>query len=139
MTIADKAGDIANALNRKGAELRDRAGSKVEPEHRQETVEATGEDLPGALKLAYKPVGVVSGLVGGLIAGQVFDLIWKRLSNEDETPEPLSPKYSTREVLLAATLQGAIFGLIRTAVNRYGMKAYRKAVFTPIPPSSKKR
>jgi hypothetical protein len=139
MTIADRAGDIANTLNRKAAELKGRAGSKVEPEYRQETVEATGEDLPGALRLAYKPFGVVSGLVGGLIAGQVFDLIWKRLSNEAETPEPLSPKYSTREVLLAATLQGAIFGLIRTAVNRYGMKAYRKAVFTPIPASSKRR
>jgi hypothetical protein len=139
MTISDKAGDIANTLNEKAAELRGRAGSTVEPEHRQGTIEATGEDLPGALKLAYKPVGIVSGLVGGLIAGQVFDLVWKRLSNEDETPEPLSPKYSTREVLLAATLQGAIFGLIRTAVNRYGMKAYRKAVYTPIPASSRKR
>ncbi|MCW0216645.1 MAG: DUF4235 domain-containing protein [Pseudonocardia sp.] len=138
MTIADKAGDIASTLNRKAAELKERAGSTVEPEYRAETVEATGEDLPGALRLAYKPIGIVSGLVGGLIAGQVFDQIWKRISNEDETPEPLSPKYSTREVLLAATLQGAIFGLIRTAVNRYGMKAYRKAVFTPIPASSRK-
>jgi len=91
----------------------------------------TGDDLPGALKLAYKPVGIVSGLVGGLLAGQIFDLIWKRVSQEAETPEPLSPAYSTREVLLAATLQGAIFGLVRTAVNRYGMKAYRKAVEKP--------
>lgn len=96
----------------------------------------TGDDLPGVLKLAYKPVGLVSGIVGGLIAGQVFNLIWKRLSHESETPEPLSPNYSTREVLIAATLQGAIFGLIKTAVDRYGMKAYRRAMYTPLPPRS---
>ena len=29
-------------------------------------------------------------------------------------------------VLIAATLQGAIFALITTAVNRYGIKAYRR-------------
>lgn len=94
----------------------------------------TGEDLPRVLRLAYKPVGIVSGLLGGLIAGQVFSLVWKKISHEPETPEPLSAEYSTREVLLAATLQGAIFGLIKTAVDRYGMKAYRKAMLTPLPP-----
>lgn len=95
----------------------------------------TGEDLPGVLKLAYKPVGLMSGILGGLVAGQVFALVWKAVSRESETPEPLSADYSTREVLLAATLQGAIFGLVKTAVDRYGMKAYRRAVYTPLPPA----
>ena len=39
---------------------------------------------------------------------------------------PLSEDYSTREVLIAATIQGAVFGLITTAVNRYGIKGFRK-------------
>jgi hypothetical protein len=92
-----------------------------------------GDDLPGALKLAYKPVGLVSGVIGGLIAGQVFGLVWKRVSNEPETPQPLSRDYGTKEVLIAATLQGAIFGLIKTAVDRYGMKAYHRFVDKPRP------
>ena len=99
-------------------------------ETRQRTRE-TGDDLPGALKLAYKPIGIVSGMLGGILAGQIFGQLWKRISKEAETPEPLSPAYSTREVLLAATLQGAIFGLVKTAVDRYGMQAYRKAVEKP--------
>ena len=76
---------------------------------------------------------IAAGLapLGGLLAGQIFAQLWKRLSKEAETPEPLSPAYSTREVLLAATLQGAIFGLVKTAVDRYGMKAYRRAVEKP--------
>jgi hypothetical protein len=106
-----------------------------EPDHDPQTQEAEiGDDLPGVLKLAYKPLGIVSGIIGGLIAGQVFNLVWKKLSHESETPEPLSRAHSTREVLIAATLQGAIFGLIKTAVDRYGMKAYRKAMTTPLPP-----
>ena len=83
-------------------------------------------ELTGFAKLAYKPFGTVFGILGGLVAGKVFGIIWKKISKEEETPAPLSEDYSTREVLFAATLQGAIFGLITTAVNRYGIKAYRR-------------
>jgi fructose-specific phosphotransferase system IIC component len=85
----------------------------------------TGE-LTGVAKLAYKPFGMVFGIVGGLLAGKVFGVIWKKISKEDDTPAPLSEDYSTREVLFAATLQGAVFGLITTAVNRYGIKGFRR-------------
>jgi nitrate reductase gamma subunit len=83
-------------------------------------------ELTGVAKLAYKPFGMVFGILGGLLAGKVFSVIWKKISKEDETPAPLSEDYSTREVLLAATVQGAVFGLITTAVNRYGLKGFRK-------------
>jgi hypothetical protein len=92
-----------------------------------------GDDLPGALKLAYKPVGILSGIIGGAIASQVFGLVWKQISKEPHTPQALSRAYGTREVLLAATIQGALFGLIRTAVDRYGMKAYHRFVDKPRP------
>jgi nitrate reductase gamma subunit len=90
-----------------------------------------GNELSGLAKLGYKPFGLVLGLIGGMLAGKVFGLIWKRISDEDETPQPLSDDYSTREVLLAATLQGAVFGLIKTAVDRYGMKGVRRFLDAP--------
>jgi Protein of unknown function (DUF4235) len=83
-------------------------------------------ELTGVAKLAYKPFGTVFGILGGLLAGKVFGVIWKKITKEDDTPAPLSEDYTTREVLLAATLQGAVFGLITTAVNRYGIKGFRK-------------
>ena len=83
-------------------------------------------ELTGFGKILYKPFGTVFGILGGLLAGKVFTIIWRKISNEPETPAPLSDEYSTREVLIAATLQGAIFGLITTAVNRYGIKGYRR-------------
>ncbi len=82
-------------------------------------------------KIAYKPFGLLFGLLGGLVAGRVFGVIWKRVSGEDETPQPLSDAYSTREVLFAATLQGAVYALVRTAVDRYGMRAVKKVLDGP--------
>ena len=90
----------------------------------------TGE-LTGVAKLAYKPFGTVFGILGGLLAGKVFGIIWKKISNEPETPAPLSEDYSTREVLLAAVLQGALFGLIKSAVDRAGMRAVKRVVNGP--------
>jgi Protein of unknown function (DUF4235) len=97
-----------------------------------------GNELTGLAKLGYKPIGLILGMVGGLLAGKVFGVIWKKISNEDETPQPLSDDYSTREVLLAATLQGAVFGLIKTAVDRYGMKGVRRFLDTPRPPAHRR-
>jgi hypothetical protein len=97
-----------------------------------------GNELTGLAKLGYKPIGLFFGMVGGLLAGKVFGVIWKKISNEDETPQPLSDDYSTREVLLAATLQGAVFGLIKTAVDRYGMKGVRRFLDTPRAPAHRR-
>jgi hypothetical protein len=96
-----------------------------------------GNELTGLAKIGYKPIGLIFGMLGGLLAGQVFAMVWKKLSNEDETPQPLSDDYSTREVLIAATLQGAIFGLIKTAVDRYGMKGVRRFLDTPPRPRTR--
>jgi uncharacterized protein DUF4235 len=90
-----------------------------------------GSQLSPLGRIAYKPIGLTLGMVGGLVAGKVFGIVWKRLSGEDETPQPLSEDYRTREVLLAATIQGAIFGLIKTAIDRYGMKGVRRMLAAP--------
>jgi hypothetical protein len=100
-------------------------------------VRSDGNELSPLGKVAYKPFGLALGLVGGLLAGKVFGLVWKRISGEDETPQPLSDDYSTREVLLAAAVQGAIFGLIKTAIDRYGMKGVRRFLDAPLPPAQR--
>jgi hypothetical protein len=86
-------------------------------------------------KIAYKPIGLTLGMLGGLVAGKIFGIIWKRISGEDRAPQPLSRDYSTREVLLAATIQGAVFGLVKTAIDRYGMKGVRRLLDEPLPPA----
>ena len=67
-------------------------------------------------------------MLGGVLASFLFGQLWKLISNQDETPDATSEQYGTREVLIAAALQGAVFGLVRAAVDRAGMRGVRKLV-----------
>jgi predicted metal-dependent enzyme (double-stranded beta helix superfamily) len=78
-------------------------------------------------KLAYKPVGMIAGVGAGLLAGLVFKQVWRGLAGEDPAPQAIDQDRGWAEVLLAATLQGAIFGLVRAAVDRGGAVAVRRA------------
>jgi uncharacterized protein DUF4235 len=44
--------------------------------------------------------------------------VWKLAAGEDEAPKANDIRRSYREVLLAATLQGAIFALVKAALDR---------------------
>lgn len=44
------------------------------------------------------------------------------LRRGQEPPNATDQDYTAREVLLAAVLQGALFGLIKAAVDRAGMR-----------------
>jgi hypothetical protein len=101
-------------------------------------VRSDGNELSRGGKILYKPFGLAFGLLSGLLAGKIFGMIWKQASGEDETPQPLSDDYSTREVLFAAAVQGAIFGLIKAAVDRYGMKGVRRFLDAPLPPARRR-
>jgi hypothetical protein len=83
-----------------------------------------------AAKVAYKPVGLLAGMVGGAIAGMVFRQLWKRVSDEEEAPDPLQREYAWREILLTAAIQGAIFAVVRAVINRGGAEAFRKLTGT---------
>lgn len=81
-------------------------------------------------KVAYKPVGLVSGMLAGALASLVFRQLWKRLSHADDAPEPLEHEHPWREVIIAAALQGAIFAVVRAVINRGGAEAFRKLTGT---------
>ncbi|MGH3941517.1 MAG: DUF4235 domain-containing protein [Pseudonocardiaceae bacterium] len=78
------------------------------------------------MKLLYKPLGLVVSVLGGILAGAVFKQVWKVVADEEEPPTATSAEYSTKEVLLAAALQGAIFAGVKAAVDRAGAKGFRR-------------
>lgn len=81
-------------------------------------------------RLLYRPVGLVTGTVGGLAAGLLFKQVWKRVSphgDEGDAPGPLQREYPLSEVLLAAVLQGAIFATVRALIDRQGARAFERA------------
>jgi hypothetical protein len=77
-------------------------------------------------KILYQPLGLVSSIVAGVIAGQVFKQVWKHATPGDQSdaPKALESEYNLRQVLIAATIQGAIFAVVKALVNRGGAKAF---------------
>ena len=80
-----------------------------------------------AAKVAYKPVGLVLGIVAGTVSGMLFRQVWQRIALEDDAPTATDEDRSWSEILLAAALQGAIFALVKAAVDRAGATGVRKA------------
>ncbi|HET6857298.1 MAG TPA: DUF4235 domain-containing protein [Streptomyces sp.] len=77
-------------------------------------------------KVLYKPVGMVFGIAGGLLAGAAFRRVWRAVAGEREAPEPMDQNRRWREVLPAAALEGATFAVVRAAVERGGATAVRR-------------
>ncbi|SDF53459.1 Protein of unknown function [Blastococcus aurantiacus] len=77
-------------------------------------------------KLAYRPIGLVSGLIAGSLSGIVFKQIWKVVAKEEEAPSALQSEYRMREVVLAAAIQGAIFAATKAAVDRAGAQGFKQ-------------
>jgi hypothetical protein len=78
------------------------------------------------MKFLYKPFGIIFGVLGGLIGGAIFKQIWKLIADADDAPQATEAEYGWAEVLPAAALQGAIFALVKAAVDRGGAKGFEK-------------
>ncbi|OIJ68924.1 DUF4235 domain-containing protein [Streptomyces mangrovisoli] len=77
--------------------------------------------------LVYRPVGLALGWTGGALAGLAFRRTWQAIRREDDAPDALDRDRGWGEILLAAALQGAIFAVVRSAVDRTGAKAYERS------------
>jgi Protein of unknown function (DUF4235) len=49
------------------------------------------------------------------------------VAHEEEAPKATDRQRSWKEVLAAAALQGAVFGLIKATVDRAGAKGFERA------------
>ena len=74
----------------------------------------------------YKPIGLGVSVLGGLAANAAFRKIWRASSGDDKAPDATDPAQSWRTVLIGAATQGAVFGLVKAAVDRAGATGYKK-------------
>ncbi|MDY0810858.1 DUF4235 domain-containing protein [Kitasatospora purpeofusca] len=81
-------------------------------------------------RILYKPLGLLAGALGGVVAGAVFKRLWALLGHEDEAPTATDPERTWAEVLAAATLQGAVFALVKAVVERGGAVGARRLTGT---------
>ncbi|GAA2648855.1 MULTISPECIES: DUF4235 domain-containing protein [Streptomyces] len=83
-----------------------------------------------ASEVAYKPVGLALGAVSGMIAGAAFKQLWKAVEGEGDAPSATDEDRSWKQILIAAALQGAIFAVVKAAVDRSGAVATRRVTGT---------
>jgi hypothetical protein len=79
-----------------------------------------------AKKIAYKPVGILLGIAAGAVAGAVFKQVWRVASGDDDAPNATDEDRGWVEILAAAALQGAIFAVVKAAVDRGGATGVRR-------------
>ncbi|MEV0634885.1 DUF4235 domain-containing protein [Streptomyces sp. NPDC050619] len=79
------------------------------------------------LPLAYKPLGFALGWVSGSLAGLAFRKTWMAIRHEEDAPDALDRDRGWGEILFAAAVQGAIFAVVRSAVDRTGAKAIERS------------
>ncbi|MEU4681277.1 DUF4235 domain-containing protein [Micromonospora sp. NPDC023737] len=80
----------------------------------------------GIGNVAYKPVGVLLGIAAGTVAGAIFRQVWKLTAGDGEAPSATDEDRGWVEILAAAALQGAIFAIVRAAVDRGGAVGVRR-------------
>jgi hypothetical protein len=69
-------------------------------------------------KMLFKILGFFSGAFAGMLASAIVKKLWQVTPGEDEAPEATDTRRSWGEILIAAAVQGAIFAVIRAAVER---------------------
>jgi hypothetical protein len=79
------------------------------------------------LPLVYQPLGFALSWAGGALAGMAFRATWRALRHEDDAPDALDADRRWGEILLAAAVQGAIFAVVRSAVDRAGATAVKRS------------
>jgi hypothetical protein len=88
---------------------------------------AKQEETSKSAKVLYRPVGLTSSILGGLLAGIIFKQVWRRATPGDpDPPTALESEYDLKEILIAATVQGAIYSLVKTLIDRGGARAFQR-------------
>jgi hypothetical protein len=57
----------------------------------------------------------------------VFKQIWKHVSRDENAPHATDEDRGWREILAAAAIQGAVFAVVKAAVDRAAATGIRKA------------
>lgn len=79
-------------------------------------------------KILYRPIGIVTSILAGIVAGQVFKQAWKygTAGPEADAPGSLQSEYPLKEILAAAAAQGALFAATKALADRGGARLFQK-------------
>ena len=81
-----------------------------------------------AVKMLYRPFVLALGTAGGLVAARVSQEVWMRATHHRRrhAPTALESQYNVRQVLVAAAVHGAVFGVVKAGIDRVGARAFQR-------------
>jgi Protein of unknown function (DUF4235) len=77
-------------------------------------------------RLLYKPFGLLTGVLGGLLARAIFKRVWVAVAHEEKAPEATDERRGWGEVLAAAAAEGAVFGGVKALIDRAGATGFAR-------------
>ena len=69
-------------------------------------------------KLVHRPLSILVGVPGGMLAGAIFRRIWRVAARQEQAPSATDARRGWTEILVAAALEGAIFSVVKAALDR---------------------
>jgi Protein of unknown function (DUF4235) len=75
--------------------------------------------------LIFRPVGLLSGILAGVIGKKIFELVWRLIDDED-APEPKYREIAIGKLVVALFLEGAIFGVLRGLADHGARHAFAR-------------
>ena len=77
------------------------------------------------IKILFAPFSVLGGVLAGLIGKKAFQAVW-RAFDEEQPPDAKDRDISWRKLLLAISLEGAIFRATRGLVDHGSRRAFSR-------------
>ncbi|MBA3809436.1 MAG: DUF4235 domain-containing protein [Solirubrobacterales bacterium] len=74
-------------------------------------------------KLIFLPISIGSGILAGLLGRKTFDLIWGAVDDE-QPPQAEHRHVPIPKLILALTLEGALFRLVKGLVDHASRKGF---------------
>jgi hypothetical protein len=77
------------------------------------------------MKLLFRPISVIAGVLAGLVGTKVFERLWG-LVDAEEPPSPEHRELSWTKLVAALLLEGAIFRLVRGLTDHGARRAFAR-------------
>ena len=67
-------------------------------------------------------------MIGGIVASFIFKKVWQKAApgEQPDPPHALESEYPLKQILIAAVVQGALFSLVKTIIDRGGARAFQR-------------
>jgi hypothetical protein len=77
------------------------------------------------MSLVFKPIGILSGLLAGMVGRKIFELVWGLIDDQDP-PEPKYRRIHLGKLAAALLLEGAIFRVLRGLADHGARHSFLK-------------